>query len=167
MESLRSKSHDERPLVLATMKADGVYIPMNVFVVALIVAFPQVGTYGAQDVQHARLVACACEIEECLTSAQMAQHAVHVEMEPDRMGNHSNYQGVAVFQIGFDEKGRVTGAQAISGHPLGISHLMAAVSTWRFRPAIVKGTRKRACGKLFVKFTMKENVPSAKVVKQE
>jgi len=86
------------------------------FCLALIVAFLQVGTYGAQVVQHTRLVACACDIEntECLTSAQMAQHAVHVEMEPERMGNHSNYEGVAVFQIGFDEKGWVTGAEAIS-----------------------------------------------------
>jgi hypothetical protein len=142
---------------------------MNVFIVALIVAFPQVGMYEAQIVQETRLVACACEIENtaCLTSAQMAQHAVHIEMEPDRMGNHSNYEGVAVFQIGFDEKGRVTGAEAISGHPLGISHLMATVSKWRFRPVIVNGSRKRACGKLFIKFTMKENVPSAKVVNQE
>jgi len=142
---------------------------MNVFVVALIVAFPQVVTYEAQAVQQTRLVACACEIENtvCLTSAQMAQHAVHVQMEPDGMGNHSNYEGVAVFQIGFDENGRVTGAEAISGHPLGISHLMAAVSKWRFRPVVVKSSRKRACGKLFIKFTMKENVPSAKVVNQE
>lgn len=44
---------------------------------------------------------------------------------------------------------------------------MATVSKWRFRPVIVKGSRKRACGKLFIKFTMKENVPSAKVVNQE
>ena len=154
---------------MPTMKADGVFTRMNVFVVALIVAFLQVGTYGAQVVQYTRLVACACDIEntEFLTSAQMAQHAVHVEMEPDRMGNHSNYEGVAVFQIGFDEKGWVTGAEAISGHPLGISHLMAAISKWRFRPVIVKGARKRACGKLFVKFAMKENIPSAKVAQQE
>lgn len=142
---------------------------MKVFVITLIVSLSQVGTYGAQVVQHTRLVACACEIEntECLASAQMAQRALHIEMEPDRMGNHATYEGVAVFQIGFDEKGRVTGAEAISGQPLGISHLMAAVSKWRFRPVIVKGVRKRACGKLSVKFTMKENVPSAKVVTQE
>jgi len=151
------------------MRTDGVYTCMNVFVLALIVTFTQVGTYAAPVVEEVRLVACACEIENtvCLTSEQMAQHAVHVEMEPDRMGNHSNYEGVAVFQIGFDEQGRVKGADGISGHPLGVSHLMAAVSKWRFRPVIVKGARKGACGKLFIKFTMKENVPSAKVVKQE
>lgn len=78
-------------------------------------------------------VTCACDAETvCLSDAQMSGHATHVEMEPDKMGNHSNYRGVAVFQIGFDKKGRVTGADAVSGNPLGTSHLMAAVSRWRF-----------------------------------
>lgn len=113
-----------------------------------------------------RLVACACDVETVwLSKAQMSNHATHVEMEPDRMGNHSNYEGVAVFQIGFDERGRVIGAEAISGHPLGTSRLMAAVIKWRFRPLAVKGTRRKACGKLSIKFAMKENVPSAEVVK--
>jgi hypothetical protein len=93
------------------------------------------------------------------------QSATHVEMEPDKMGNHSNYRGVAVFQIGFDEKGRVTGADAISGQPLGISHLMAAVSRWKFKPAVVNGMKKRGCGKLWIRFAMRENVPSAEVLK--
>jgi hypothetical protein len=100
----------------------------------------------------------------CLTDVEMSEHAVHVEMEPDRMGNHSNYRGVAVFQIGFDEKGHVTGASAISGHPLGISHLMEVVSKWRFKPIIVKGVKKKGCGRLSVKFAMTDNVPSAEVL---
>ena len=114
------------------------------------------------------LVACGCDIVNtvCLTDMQMSEHAVHVEMEPDQMGNHSNYRGIAVFQIGFDEKGHVTGASAISGHPLGISHLMEAVSKWRFKPIIVKGTKKKGCGRLSVKFAMTDNVPSAEVARQ-
>ncbi len=67
------------------------------------------------------LVACGCDVAGktvCLSDAQMSSHANHVEMEPDKMGNHANYRGVAVFQIGFDENGRVTGADAISGNPL-------------------------------------------------
>ena len=93
---------------------------MNVFVVALIAAFLQVGTDGAQVVQHTTLVACACDIEntECLTSAQMAQHAVHVEMEPDRMGNHSNYEGVAVFQIGITRRVGSQGRRQYQAIPL-------------------------------------------------
>lgn len=113
------------------------------------------------------LVACACDVETvCLSDTQMSNHATHVEMEPDKMGNHANYSGVAVFQIGFDEKGRVTGVDAISGHPLGLSHLMAAVSKWKFKPVVVKGVKKRGCGKLSIRFAMRENVPSAEVLKR-
>ncbi len=112
------------------------------------------------------LVACACDIETvCLSDAQMSKYATHVEMEPDRMGSHSTYRGVAVFQIGFDEKGRVTGADAISGQPLGTSHLMTVVSRWKFKPVVVNGKKKRGCGKLRIRFAMRENVPSAEVRK--
>ena len=109
------------------------------------------------------LVACSCELANtvCLTDVEMSEHTMHIQMEPDRMGNHSNYKGVVVFQIGFDEQGRVTSASAISGHPLGSSHLMAAVSKWRFRTVILKGAKKKACGRLSIEFAMKENVPSA------
>ena len=95
----------------------------------------------------------------------MFERTTHVEMAPDRMGKHSNYYGVAVFQIGFDEKGYVTGADGISGHPLGVSHLMEAVSRWKFKPITVNGVKKRGCGKLWIKFAMRENVPSAEVLR--
>ena len=121
----------------------------------------------ASAVAAQTLTACSCEVPNtvCLSDIEMSEHAVHVEMVPDRMGNHSNYNGVAVFQIGFNEKGRVTSARAISGHPLGISHLMAAASKWRFRPMVVKGVKKRGCGRLSMKFAMRENVPSAEVLR--
>jgi hypothetical protein len=96
----------------------------------------------------------------------MSRHAIHIEMEADRMGNHSNYRGIAVFQIGFDESGRVTGAEAISGHPLGITYLMAGVPKWRFKPIVVNGVKKKGCGRLRVKFTMRENAPSAEPLKE-
>jgi len=60
----------------------------------------------------------------------------------------------------------VTGAEAISGELLGISHLMAAVSKWKFKPVTVNGTTKEGCGKLSVRFAMRENVPSAEVLKR-
>jgi hypothetical protein len=147
-------------------KAYGVHTRMRVLHLTLIVVFSCVGMSDAQTVRPSKPLACACEIDNtfCLTNRQMAQHAIHIEMEPDRLGSHSNYNGVAVFQIRFNAKGRMTGADAISGHPLGISHLMAAVSKWRFRPVKVSGARRSACGKLSINFAMKENVPSAEVV---
>jgi hypothetical protein len=145
-----------------TFVVHGVYTGMKVQVAVSMAAFLCAPTAPA------RLVACSCGVVNtvCLTDVQMSEHALHVEMEPDRMGNHSNYRGVAVFQIGFDEEGHVTGASAISGHPLGISHLMATVSKWRFKPIIMKGVKKKACGKLSIKFAMIENVPTAEVLRQ-
>ena len=96
----------------------------------------------------------------------MSEHAIHVEMEPDRVGNHVNYHGVAVFEIRFDKNGRVIEASAISGPPLGVSHLIAAISKWRFKPVILKGAKKKACGRLSIEFAMNENMPSAKVLRR-
>lgn len=135
---------------------------MKVLVIALLVTSICISAPCAPT-----LVACACGVEGtvCLTDLQMFEYATHIEMAPDLMGNHSNYHGVAVFQIGFDEKGRVTGADAISGHPLGVSHLMAAVSRWKFKPIMENGVKKRGCGKLWIKFAMRENVPSVEVLR--
>ena len=145
--------------VLAILASTVSILRMNVLVMALTAIFVCISAAVAQT-----LVACACDEDTvCLSDVQMARHTAHVEMEPDRMGNHSNYSGVAVFQIGFDQKGRVTGATAISGQPLAISHLLAAVSKWRFKPVIVKGKEKKGCGKLSIKFAMRENLPSADV----
>lgn len=136
---------------------------MKILILALMAVFGCPCASAAQT-----LIACSCELPNtvCLSDIEISEHAVHVEMVPDRMGNHSNYSGVAVFQVGFDEKGRVTGVSAISGHPLGISYLLAAASKWRFKPIVVKGVKKKGCGKLSIKLAMRENVPSAEVLKE-
>ena len=135
---------------------------MKVIVVALLAISVCVGAPCAPT-----LVACACGVADtvCLSDLQMFEHATHIEMDADRMGKHSNYQGVAVFQIGFDERGHVTGAEATSGHPLGVSYLIAAVSRWKFKPIMLDGVKKRGCGRLWIKFAMRENVPSAEVLR--
>src|SRR5215470_16159755 len=74
-----------------------------------------------------------------LTEAQMRSHVEHIEMEPDRMGNDSNGTGIAVFKIIFGEDGRVVCAKVISGHPLAVTLLMAAVGKWRFTPYVRNG----------------------------
>lgn len=134
---------------------------MKAFVGTLMAALACLSAASAQN-----SVSCSCRTVKtvCLSDIEMSRHAVHVEMQPDLMGNHSNYRGVAVFQIGFNERGRVTDARAISGHPLGISNLIAAASKWRFKPVVVKGQKKKACGRISIKFQMNENVPWAKVL---
>src|SRR5205809_7849417 len=128
---------------------------MKILILAVLATFGH--TASAQT-----LIACSCDTPNtvCLSDSEMSEHAVHLEMAPDLMGNHSNYSGVAVFEVGFDENGRVTGLDAISGHPLGISHLNAAASKWRFKPIVMNGVKKKGCGKLSIQFAMTENVPS-------
>jgi hypothetical protein len=48
-------------------------------------------------------------------------------MQPDRMGNHTNVKGVAVFRIAFDKQGRVDCAETVSGHPIAVSLLNASM----------------------------------------
>jgi hypothetical protein len=42
---------------------------------------------------------------------------------------------------------------------------MTVVSRWKFKPVVVNGKKKRGCGKLRIRFAMRENVPSAEVRK--
>ncbi len=85
-------------------------------------------------------------------------------MAPDLMGNHSNFRGLAVFNVIFDENGKVVKATAISGHGLGIHFLITAAGKWQFKPFVRNGKALKACGNLTVKFAMVENVPSAEAV---
>jgi hypothetical protein len=104
---------------------------------------------------------------DCLTDVQMPQYVKHVEMEPDRMGNHTNLQGVAVFRIAFDKHGRVDCAEALSGHPIAISLLMASLGRWRFKRFVRNGTSVRACGRLSVRFSVAEGRSTVKVISQD
>jgi hypothetical protein len=108
-------------------------------------AAPDCGCY--RDEHHANSVMV-------LSDEQMLQHVDHVEMAPDRMGNHTNLQGVAVFSVAFDKRGHVDCAKALSGHPIAISLLMASLKKWRFKRLEQDGNPIRQCGRLAVKFSI-------------
>jgi hypothetical protein len=99
----------------------------------------------------------------CLTDEQMSEHATHIEMDADRMGNHVNLKGVAVFQVTFDENGGVVDARAISGNPLAIGHLIDAAKRWRFEPYVRDGIARKGCGRITLNFSMVEGVRSVQV----
>lgn len=101
----------------------------------------------------------------CLTEMQMIAQVKHIEMQPDRMGNHVNVKGVAVFELVVGKNGRVLRAKAISGHPVAIPLLLGSVDKWRFTPLIRDGAERQACGRLTVKFSIVENQPKVEVVR--
>ncbi len=93
----------------------------------------------------------------------MSAQVKHIEMQPDRMGNHVNVRGVAVFELMVSENGRVLNARAISGHPLAIPRLLGSVDKWRFKPLIRDAVARQTCGRLTVKFSIVENQPNVVV----
>lgn len=101
----------------------------------------------------------------CLNEVQMSAQVKHIEMQPDRMGNHVNFRGVAVFELMVGKNGRVLNANAISGHPIAIHLLLGSVNKWRFKPLIEHGVARQTCGRLTVKFSIVENQPNVEVVR--
>jgi hypothetical protein len=100
----------------------------------------------------------------CLTETEMSHQVKHIEMEPDRMGNHVNVSGIAVFELTVGKDGRIVNAKAISGHPLAFPLLIGAMDKWRFRPLLRNNTARQVCGRLSVKFTMIPNLSKVAVV---
>jgi len=95
----------------------------------------------------------------------MSHQVTHVEMEPDRMGNHLNLNGVAVFELIVGEDGHVVNARAISGHPLAIPLLIGAMDKWRFKPLVQNETARQVCGRLSVRFAVAQNSSKVEVVR--
>jgi hypothetical protein len=123
------------------------------------------GAVLAQDVPHCECGDAQPKAAVCLTEMQMSAQVTHIEMQPDRMGNHVNVSGVVVFDVTVAENGRVLNARAISGHPPAIPRLLGSVDSWRFKPLIRDRVVRKTCGRLTVKFSIVENQPSVVVVK--
>lgn len=98
-----------------------------------------------------------------LTDAQMRKQVAHIEMAPDRMGNHLNLKGIAVFEVRVSPDGRVACAQSVSGHAIAVSLLMARADHWRFHPYHRKTTAE-VCGRLTLRFSVSDgNQPTVEV----
>jgi hypothetical protein len=104
-----------------------------------------------------------CPCTEHLKESQMSSQAEHIEMKPDVLGDHVNVSGIAVMEVVVEKDGRVRCMQALSGHPIAISHLIAARRNWRFKPYVKDGSAQRFCGRLRLRFSLVENQPSVEV----
>jgi len=98
-----------------------------------------------------------------LTEAQLSARVKHIEMAADRMGNHVNISGVAVFEVTVGKDGHVRNVRAISGHPIALTHLLESANKWRFVPLMKDGIGRQVCGRLSVQFSIVENQPKVKV----
>lgn len=87
-----------------------------------------------QDAPLCHFTGVQTAADVCLRETQMSARVKHIEMQADRMGNHVNVSGLAVFELMIGKNGRVLNAKAISGHPLAIPLLLGSVDKWRFKP---------------------------------
>ncbi|HEX7174125.1 MAG TPA: energy transducer TonB [Pyrinomonadaceae bacterium] len=62
--------------------------------------------------------------------------------------------GTVVVRIIVDESGRVSEAEAISGHPLLQQAAVAAVRQWRFSPTLLSGQPVKVAGTVSVNFNL-------------
>lgn len=53
-------------------------------------------------------------------------------------------------EVTVDNDGRVLCVQALSGHPLAITHMIEASRRWKFKPYLKNGSAQRFCGRLRV-----------------
>ena len=65
--------------------------------------------------------------------------------------------GQVVVEITIDEQGRVTGAKAISGHPLLNDSALNAVKQWLFEPYIENGTAQKVAFSSIITFKLSED----------
>jgi hypothetical protein len=100
-----------------------------------------------------------------LKEAEMSDQVKHIEMQDDKMGNHVNVNGVAVFGLTVGKNGRVVNAKAISGHPVALPLLLRAKDKWQFKPLMRNEIARPACGRLNLKFSIVENLSTVEVVK--
>jgi outer membrane biosynthesis protein TonB len=71
-------------------------------------------------------------------------------------GNTLHIKGTMVLSIAVDTDGEVTCVAYVSGHPLIIGVAIDSVRHWKFRPHVVKGLKKKFCGRIALRFEANE-----------
>lgn len=93
----------------------------------------------------------------CISAKEMRDHVDHIEpLKPSGLGKGLNLAGTLVIELRFEPDGKVTCSRARSGHPIAISAAMEVVPKWTFRPLISNGVAKAACGRITIKYRLRD-----------
>ena len=100
----------------------------------------------------------------CLNAKEMRRHVSHIEpLHPSDYGKKLNLAGTVVMEIRFVINGAVACARAKSGHPLGVSAAMAAITKWTFRPMAKGSDRLSGCGIITIKYRLRDKGSSTEL----
>jgi len=71
--------------------------------------------------------------------------------------------GIVVMEMRFGPSGRVACARVKSGHPIAVSPAMEAVRKWTFKPVVSNGVAKAGCGRMTIKYRLRDQGSSTKL----
>jgi len=101
----------------------------------------------------------------CLDAKQMRDHVEHAEpLKPSGLDKGLNLAGVVVIEVRFDASGKVACASAKSGNPIAISAAMEAVRKWTFKPLMSNGVAKGGCGRVTIKYRLRDQGSSTQLL---
>jgi len=100
----------------------------------------------------------------CLSAKEMRSHVDHIEpLQPSGLGKGLNLAGTVVVEIRFGADGKVQCSRAKSGHPIAISAAMEAIPKWTFKPVVSSGAPKAGCGRLTIKYKLRDQGSSTEL----
>ena len=100
----------------------------------------------------------------CLDAKEMRGHVDHIEpLQPSGLGKGLNLAGTLVLEVRFGPDGKVSCSRAKSGHPIAISAAMQAIPKWTFKPVASTGAPKAGCGRLTIKYRLRDQGSSTEL----
>jgi hypothetical protein len=100
----------------------------------------------------------------CLSAKKMRKQIDHMEsLRPSGLGKGLYLSGSLVLEVRFEANGKVACSRALSGHPIAISAAMEAIPKWTFKPLIVNGVAKGGCGRINIKYRLRDQGSSTEL----
>ena len=100
----------------------------------------------------------------CLSAKKMRDHVEHIgPLRLSGLGKGLNLAGIVVVEIRFEPSGTVACARAKSGHPIAVAAAMEAAPKWTFKPLISNGVAKTGCGRITIKYRLRDQGSSTEL----
>jgi hypothetical protein len=100
----------------------------------------------------------------CLSAKEMRDHVDHMErLQPSGLGKGLNLSGAVVVEIRFGSDGKVVCSRFRSGHPIAIAAATEALPKWTFKPLVSNGVAKAACGRITIKYRLRDQDSSTEL----
>jgi hypothetical protein len=100
----------------------------------------------------------------CLSKKEMRAQVNHIEpLQLSGLDRHINIFGDVEIEVRFGPEGKVECVRTISGHPIAKSATVVSIKKWTFKPLILNGMPKSGCGRITIKYHLREKGSSTEL----